>query len=259
MPYGNSGDGIRLGESVGGLFNSNMKSPIALTPINTLRSGEGRLETMPIFFNRGVPGVIAVTRDGKRFVNEGRSYHDFGVNLLKKTPPDSQAVAWIICDRRVVRRYGLGRAFHSHSRTAGSPIESGYLKCGRDVRELAESAGSMRPAWSRASPGADGDAASRRDSEFHVWHQPLRAWRMVTSCQHEPIPALARWTSPPLYAHSRVCRLRGDFRRAPSQRACPGSRPATSSPLQGLYAVGNDMSSITGGDSSPGAALWGPA
>ncbi len=55
MPYGNAGDGIRLGESVGGVFNANMKSPIALTPINTLRSGEGRLETMPIFFNRGMP------------------------------------------------------------------------------------------------------------------------------------------------------------------------------------------------------------
>jgi len=52
MPYGNSGDGIRLGEAVGGQFNGDMKSAIALTPINTSTLGRSPRDHADILQSR---------------------------------------------------------------------------------------------------------------------------------------------------------------------------------------------------------------
>jgi succinate dehydrogenase/fumarate reductase flavoprotein subunit len=254
MPYGNSGDGIRLGESVGGLFNSNMKTPIALTPINTLRSGEGRLETMPIFFNRGVPGVIAVTRDGKRFANEGRSYHDFGVNLLKRTPPDQQAIAWIICDHRVIRRYGMGRAF-PFPLPYRKYIKSGYLKCGQTIRELAETAGIDPTGLEESIARYNSDASSGRDSEFQ---RGTNAFDMANGDpEHKPNPCIGPLDHPPFYAIRVFAGCVGTFAGLQTNEHAQVV-DTQRRPIQGLYAVGNDMASITGGDYIAGGCTLGP-
>ena len=38
---------------------------------------DGTLGTFPHFVDRSKPGVITITRSGRRFVNEAQSYHDF--------------------------------------------------------------------------------------------------------------------------------------------------------------------------------------
>ena len=43
---------------------------------------DGTKGVMPHFIDRAKPGVIAVTADGKRFTNEGNSYHDFVKDMV---------------------------------------------------------------------------------------------------------------------------------------------------------------------------------
>src|SRR6266404_513998 len=254
MPYGNSGDGIRLGESVGGRFNSDMKLPIALTPINRLHVGEGALATMPIFFNRGMPGVIAVTRDGKRFANEGRSYHDVGVNLLRKTAGDPEAIAWIICDHRVLRRYGMGRSFPfplPYKRF----VKNGYLKRGRTIRELAQSAGIDPDGLEQSVTAYNRFAVEGKDPEFN---RGTNAYDIANGDpEHKPNPCIGPLDHAPFYAIRVFAGCVGTFAglqtNANAQVMDNAGRP-----IEGLYAVGNDMASITGGDYIAGGCTLGP-
>jgi succinate dehydrogenase/fumarate reductase flavoprotein subunit len=254
MPYGNSGDGIRLGEAVGGQFNGDMKSAIALTPINTLHSGEGRLETMPIFFNRGVPGVIAVTRDGQRFANEGRSYHDFGVSLLRKTAGDPQAIAWIIFDHRVLRRYGMGRAY-PFPLPYRRYIKSGYLKIGRTIGELAQSAGIDVDGLTQTVDAYNRDAVTGKDSAFN---RGSNAFDLANGDpQHKPNPCIGPLERAPFYAIRVYAGCVGTFAGLQTDEH---ARVVAMSgkPIAGLYAVGNDMASMTGGDYVAGGCTLGP-
>ncbi len=65
-PPGNTGDGLRLGESVGGQVNTDLPHSAAWVPISRPPRGDGTLGTFPHFVDRSKPGVIAVTRSGRR-------------------------------------------------------------------------------------------------------------------------------------------------------------------------------------------------
>ena len=80
--------------------------------------------------DRAKPGVIAVTRDGRRFTNESENYHDFVCAMIDACAGGEEVSAFMICDHRTIRRYGLGAV-----RPSPLPIfpyvRSGYLKTGR--------------------------------------------------------------------------------------------------------------------------------
>ncbi|MCC7412617.1 MAG: FAD-binding protein [Gammaproteobacteria bacterium] len=254
MPYGNSGDGIRLGESVGAKFNADMKSPIALTPINTLHSGEGRLETMPIFFNRGMPGVIMVTRDGRRFANEGRSYHDVGVALLRQAAGEPEAVAWVICDHRVIRRYGMGRSY-PFPLPYRRHVKSGYLRTGRTIRELAVSAGINPDGLEQTVANYNRNAAEGRDPEFN---RGTNAFDIASGDpEHKPNPAVGPLDHAPFYAIRVYAGCVGTFAGLQTDENAQ-VLDTSGRPIAGLYAVGNDMASVTGGDYISGGCTLGP-
>lgn len=253
FPYGNTGDGIRMGEAVGGQFNTDVRSPIALTPITRLHSGEGALETMPCFFNRGVPGVIIVTKDGKRFSNEGRSYHDVGTNLLKKEGMEREAVAWIVFDHRYLRRYGNGPI-----RPAPMPykehLESGYLKCGQTVRELAEACG-IDPAGLEASVTRYNEYAVRgEDPDFH---RGSNAFDIANGDPEREHPCVGPLDQAPWYAIRVFAGCVGTFAGLKADEHARVVNDA-GMPIPNLYVVGNDMNSITGGDYIAGGCTLGP-
>ena len=79
-------------------------------------------------------------------------------------PPGQPARSWLVCDRRFLRRYGLG-----YVRPAPLPIaahlRSGYLKRGTSLDQLAGAAASTRPAWPPPSPNTTATPA-RGDPEF---------------------------------------------------------------------------------------------
>ncbi|HWW66232.1 MAG TPA: FAD-dependent oxidoreductase [Sphingomonadaceae bacterium] len=254
LPYGNSGDGIRMGEAVGGRFDADVKSPIALTPITRLHSGEGVLETMPCFFNRGMPGIIMVTRDGKRFANEGRSYHDVSAALLAKEGHDGEAVAWMIFDHRYLRRYGNGPVYpvpmpYRHF------LRNGYLKTGRTVRALAEAVGI----------DADGlEASVARYNEFARkgcdpdFGRGTNAFDIANGDpEHKPNPCVGPLDQGPFYAIRTFAGCVGTFAGLQADehaRVLDNDGAA----IPGLYVVGNDMLSVTGGDYVAGGCTLGP-
>lgn len=139
-PPGCNGDGLRLGESAGGRVADDLRSPIAWAPVSRVPHGDGETGHFPHIIERGKPGVIGVLANGRRFVNEAHGYHDYVAALLEATPPGQPARSWLVCDRRFLRRYGLG-----YVRPAPLPItahlRSGYLKRGASLDQLARSCG----------------------------------------------------------------------------------------------------------------------
>ncbi|HBZ7527770.1 TPA: FAD-dependent oxidoreductase, partial [Klebsiella quasipneumoniae subsp. similipneumoniae] len=76
-PPDNQGEGIRLGESAGGQFDTRLRHPLAWAPVSRVTLASGQQLMFPHLVERAKPGVIAVLPNGKRFVNEADSYHDF--------------------------------------------------------------------------------------------------------------------------------------------------------------------------------------
>jgi len=254
FPYGNSGDGIRMGRSSGAHFVNDMKSAVAFSPLMRLPNVEGALEIMPAFFNRGMPGVIAVTRDGKRFCNEGRSYHDFCVNLLQNTPENEEAVAWIIFDHRVLRRYGMGPIYPAPM-PYKNYIRQGFLKTGATVEALAADAGIDPRGLAEAVERYNKSAEKGEDPDFH---RGSNAYDIANGDpEHGPNPCIGPLGKAPYYAIRVFAGCVGTFSglKTDGQARVLDERGA---PIKGLYAGGNDMASITGGDYIAGGCTLGP-
>lgn len=254
FPYGNTGDGIKMAEAVGAHFETNTKSPVAFSPLMRLPNVEGSLETMPAFFNRGLPGVIAVTRDGKRFCNEGRSYHDFGVNLMKVTADGEEPVAWLVFDHRVLRRYGMGPIYPSPM-PYKKFIKNGFLKRGSSVRELAANAG-INPAMLEATVSQYNlHAKDGNDPEFHRGSNAFD--RAGGDPEHGPNPCVGPLDKGPFYAIRVFAGCVGTFPGLQTNGKGEVLNKAGEA-IAGLYAGGNDMLSVTGGDYISGGCTIGP-
>jgi succinate dehydrogenase/fumarate reductase flavoprotein subunit len=85
--------------------------------------------------DRAKPGLVAVDANGKRFVNEAISYHEFVRAQLRNA--NSAIPAWLVCDRRFLWRYGLGKV-RPFALSVESDVTSGYLKRAVDLAQLAE-------------------------------------------------------------------------------------------------------------------------
>ena len=143
-PPGNTGDGLRLGESAGAVVDTSLPHSAAWVPISRPPNGDGTLGTFPHFVDRSKPGVIAVTRSGRRFVNEANSYHDFCQAMVRRCREEggeeAEIAAWFVTDHRAFRKYGLGFAKPAPV-PYGHLVRNGYLIEGRTLAELATQIG----------------------------------------------------------------------------------------------------------------------
>ncbi|MBT2186068.1 FAD-dependent oxidoreductase [Sphingobium nicotianae] len=253
-PYGNTGDGINMAQKVGGQFETDTKSPVAFAPTYRLPNVEGGLEAMPAFFNRGMPGIIAVTRNGRRFCNEGRSYHDFCVNLIAVTPEEEEPVAWLVFDHRMLRRYGLG-PIHPGPMPYKHFIKNGFLKCGKTIAELAEKTGINPEGLVATVESYNKHARNGVDPEFN---RGTNAFDIANGDpEHGPNPCVGPLDKVPFYAVRVFAGCVGTF---PGLRTNGKGQVLTPdrSPIPGLYSGGNDMLSVTGGDYISGGCTIGP-
>ena len=65
-----AGDGLRLGESVGGVVDENLAAPFAWCPVSLVPFSDGTTGSFPHIIERGKPGIIGVLANGRRFCNE---------------------------------------------------------------------------------------------------------------------------------------------------------------------------------------------
>ena len=254
-PLGNTGDGLRLGEAVGGVVESTLPAAAGWAPVSRVPRRDGSMGNFAHLIERGKPGVIAVTRAGKRFVNEADSYYDFMAGLFAAIPAGEPVEAWLVCDHRFIRRYGLG-----HAKPAPMPLQpslrSGYLKRGRSIEELARLCGIAGATLQTTIATYNRDARAGRDPAFGRGETPYN--RMQGDPAQSPNPCVAPIEHAPYYAVRIVPGSLGTFAGLHTDASarvldCEGT------PIPGLYACGSDMNSVMGGRYPSGGITLGPA
>lgn len=254
-PETNTGDGLTLGERAGGRVRDDLPHAGAWAPVSLVPRRDGTIGRFPHLVERGKPGLIMVRRDGRRFVDEADSYHDVMSALFATTPPGEPIEAWLICDAPFLARWGLGRV-----RPFPFPrrpwLRNGYLKRGRTLRDLAIACG-IDPAGLEATVEAfNGPAREGRDPAFHRGESPYN--RLQGDPGHRPNPCVAPIARGPFHAVKIVPGSLGTFAGlATDARARVLDRDGR--PIPGLWAAGNDMSSMMGGRYPAGGITLGPA
>lgn len=254
-PAGNTGDGLRLAESAGGRIEDTLPHAAAWVPVSITTRKDGSKGVMPHFIDRAKPGVIAVTREGKRFANEGNSYHDFVQDMVKAAKPGEEICAFLICDHRTLRKYGLG-CVPPFPMPLGHHLKTGYLKRGATVAALAREAGIDATGLQATVAAFNKNAVNGSDPDFGKGSRAYN--RFQGDAQHGPNPCIAPLENGPFYAIKMVIGDLGTYAGIKTD-AHARALDADGKVIEGLYAVGNDMASIMGGN-YPGAGITlGPA
>lgn len=248
------GAGLALAGPLGAAFDHDLAAQGAWCPVSHVRWPDGTAGVFPHIVERGKPGVIAVRRDGRRFVNEANGYHDFVAALLAATPADEPARCWLICDNAFLRRWGLGivKPFpvpHGHWR------RSGYLVSAPTLAALADRLGMDRAL-------VDTVAATNADARDGVDRAFGRGWSPYNRYQGDPArkpnPNVAPIETAPFHAVEVVPGSFGSFAGLRTDAAARVLR-ADGSPIAGLHAAGADMASVMAGHYPAGGINLGPA
>ncbi len=254
-PAGNTGDGLRLAEAVGGRVEDTLPNAAAWVPVSVTKRKDGSSGVMPHFIDRAKPGVIAVMRDGARFANEGNSYHDFVQAMMKAAKPGEEIAAFLICDHKTLRKYGLG-CVPPFPMPIGHHVRTGYLMRGATLSELAAQAGVDARGLETTIAAFNASAATGQDTAFGKGSRAYN--RFQGDALNGPNPCIGPIEKGPFYAIKMVI---GDLGTYAGIRTDENARAldADGRVIDGLYAAGNDMASIMGGN-YPGAGITlGPA
>ncbi len=252
-PAGNTGDGISIAarDLAAGVDNGGDSAGLWM-PCSTLKNRDGSVSVWPhILLDRAKPGLIAVGKDGRRFVNEADSYHDFCMGMIGAHLSE----AWLVVDEDFIRRYGLGMVLPG-GRGLGRLLRAGYLLRETSLEALAQKIG-VDPAGLGDSVAENNRAAiSGEDKAFGRGATVMNRFNGDPAVR--PNPCLGALARAPFYA----------LKVVPVELAGAGGLEcdengavlaAGGGVIAGLYACGNDASSIFRGTyPGPGTTI-GPA
>lgn len=254
-PAASTGGAIAVAEAIGAAFVESNANGGFWTPVSLLPNEDGSRRPFPhLFLDRAKPGIIAVGHDGRRFVNEGVSYHDFVQGLIAKLLEEGQKSAWLIADHTALRRYGLGAA-HAFPARIGRHLKSGYLKRGTSLGELARQCGIDAAQLERTVAAFNHTAMRGDDPEFSKGTTSYQ--RYLGDADNKPNPCL-RALEAPFYA---IEIFPGDIGTTMGLdiTAKGQVKNRDGHVIPGLYACGNDINSVMSGSyPGPGITL-GPA
>lgn len=253
---GNTGDGLRMGEAVGAIVATDLKHAAAMAPVSLAPRSDGNVAHFPHLLERAKPGLIAVTRFGQRFTNEADSYHDFMQGLLHALPAGEEVQAWLVVDHRFIRRWGLGAVKPAPVSLSGM-LANGYLKRAPTLDQLARHCGidplNLQQTVSRYNAMAD----IGYDSEFGKGQTPYN--KVQGDAKHPGRnPCMAPLVEAPFYAVRVVAGSLGTFAGLRCNEHAQVLNHQGQA-IEGLYAGGNDLSSIMGGNYPSGGITLGPA
>jgi hypothetical protein len=252
---GSNGDAQDKALEIGARISDRDLSAAFWAPASIRRRADGSSAVFPHFvLDRGKPGTLVVDSNGRRFVNEAISYHQFALEMLARGA--SAVPAFLIADTAALRKYGLGMVRPRGWGTRAA-VADGYLTAADTIEQLARrlkiDPGNLREAVDRMN----GFAQTGRDLEFG---------RGSTVYQNHNGDAAAGGANPnlgpivtaPFYAlrlyPSDIGTSAGLVTDDMARVLDSGNRP-----IARLYACGNDMQSIMGGTyPGPGITL-GPA
>ncbi len=245
------GDTLRLGQEAGGVLGPSGEDNAFWFPSSVATRPDGTTAVYPhIVLDRAKPGLVAIGRSGRRFTDEAASYHEF-TRAMYRT---SNVPAWLICDRRFVRKYGLGMIRPMTPRLTPY-LACGYLRAADTIAALAGAIGvapegltdTVRRHNDFARTGIDGDFGKGGNVYDRANGDPA----------HKPNACLGPIERAPFYAVRVEPTPLGTslgLRTDANAQVCD----AAGKPIAGLYAVGNDMQSVMGGEYPGAGAQLGP-
>ncbi|MDO8769801.1 MAG: FAD-dependent oxidoreductase [Burkholderiaceae bacterium] len=245
---GHTGAAHDLARGLGAHYGTGGATHAFWAPVSIRKRADGSQAVFPHFvMDRAKPGMLTVNQAGERFVNESTSYHLYALAMQHANPstPAKPAVpAYLICDVQALRNYGIGMV-----RPGGKGLEpflaDGYLTQANTLAELAQKLGINVQGLQASVAKVNAYTDSGVDPDFQ---------RGVTAYQQnigDPAwpgknPNLGALTQAPYYA---VRLYPGDIGASTGLATDADARVLDPSdqPIDGLYAVGNDMHSIMGG------------
>ncbi len=223
-------------------------------PASTFTRADGSAGVFPhTVTDRAKPGLIAVDGNGRRFVNEAVSYHEFVRAQLAHA--NSAIPAWLVCDSRFLWKYGLGK-IRPFAPSAAADVVAGYLKRADTLADLARQIGVPPDGLDATIAEFNRHAAAGEDPAFGRGSNVYQ--RSLGDADHKPNPCVAPLVAPPFYA---VAVRPADLGMSAGIVTDAEARVlgADGAPIPGLYACGNDMASVMeGAYPGPGITL-GPA
>jgi hypothetical protein len=248
---GNRGNGLDLATRVGATIDQRHDAPAFLVVLSFMKDPTGRESVWIHSYDRGKPHLIIVNREGKRFANEATAYHNFV--LAMHTAP--AVPAYLICDRTQIRKYGCG-LIRPGTPFIGKYVKRGYLTQGNTIRELAIASGIDPAGLEQTVTDYNRACVSGVDADYHKGESPYD--RNSGDPGNRPNPCMGPVVAPPFY----MLKLwPGDIGTSIGLATDENGRilSCDGTTIEGLYACGNDMSSVMRGHyPGPGVTL-GPA
>lgn len=249
-----TGETLRLGTEAGGILGPAGEDNALWFPSSVAERRDGSTAVYPhIVLDRAKPGLVAVGAAGLRFTNEAVSYHEF-TRAMYRT---SNVPAWLVCDRRFLWRYGLGMIRPMTLRLRRY-VANGYLHEAGTIEALARSIGVDRAGLAETVRRHGEFARSGVDADFG---KGGNAYDLAngdnTASARRPNACLGPIDKPPFYAvRVEPTPLGTSLGLLTDEhgRVLNGAGAA----VEGLYAVGNDMHSVMGGEYPGAGAQLGP-
>jgi len=255
-PQGNAGEGIEMARAAGATMGSGWFAPAFYAPVSILQRADGTQVRYPhLVWDRAKPGLMAVNAAGHRFVNEAASYHEFVLGMYRSHQTVPTLPAFLVCDSGFMARWGLGLALPG-GRPHENLVRAGYLYRAATLEALAQALGIDAQALTASAERFNRYAETGQDAEFGKGGTEYN--RYLGDPEHQPNACLGPLRQGPFYA---VKVYAGDIGTACGIRCNENAQAldVRDEPIPGLYAAGNDMQSVMGGQyPAPGITL-GPA
>ncbi|WP_346893212.1 FAD-dependent oxidoreductase [uncultured Roseibium sp.] len=225
-------------------YGTGAEQNVFWAPCSVRKRPDGTTAVFPHFvLDRSKPGTICVDKNGRRFTNESRSYHEFGVAMYAANENGSSIPTYLIADATALTKYGLGMV-RPGGRGLRPFLEDDYLVRANTLEDLAENLDIDASALKQTVDRFNGFAETGVDEDFH---RGETAYECVNGdASHKPNPTLGKLDKAPFYA---VRLWPCDIGSATGLQTDEDCQVLAKSdrPIEGLYACGNDMQSVMGG------------